>query len=180
MKRSLLTLIAAVLVTSAAGAAEPPKYYLKTDGTVEARLEKVESSVGDIKDELAQLRARLARLEGAADPIPPRAAEPAPKAPDVSAATVAKPVKTSFSGHTHTCSRGHTWDHTMDGGSHQCPTCGEVQTVIDSPGRVMRVASTAQTFGSPCGPNGCSAQATYSYRRAGIFGGGGLFGWRNR
>jgi len=37
-----------------------------------------------------------------------------------------------FSGHTHTCANGHTWDHTMDGGTHRCPVCGLSQYIVDS------------------------------------------------
>jgi hypothetical protein len=56
--------------------------------------------------------------------------------------------RTSYSGHTHTCSQGHRWDHTMDGGTHLCPYCGEYQSTQD----------------------GYEKENSYPVRRGGIFG----------
>lgn len=44
-------------------------------------------------------------------------------------------------GHSHTCSRGHTWDHTMDGGNHNCPFCGQHVTRVDTPSRMISISS---------------------------------------
>lgn len=100
---------------------------------------------------------------------------------------------TAGDGHTHTCSRGHTWNHSMDGGSHNCPQCGEHVTLVDPPGRM---AGSGRSFAMPppmgysppplayrppftlsggsgmmfggggCGPAGCAApQGGYGYFR---------------
>lgn len=66
-----------------------------------------------------------------------------PKAPKAPAATKA------FVGHTHTCANGHTWDHSMDGGSHVCPTCGLKQTVVDVPGCANGACLPATTYAQP-------------------------------
>lgn len=63
------------------------------------------------------------------------------KAPPVqqSAAVLTHSGVRAAVGHTHTDSKGHTWDHQLDGGSHRCPACGEFQNRIDPPGRVVNV-----------------------------------------
>jgi hypothetical protein len=64
-------------------------------------------------------------------------------APTVTTVSARAPV-----GHTHTCAAGHTWDHTMDGGSHRCPTCGLPQFVQDSVPRMVRVPAPQQPAAS--------------------------------
>ena len=49
-------------------------------------------------------------------------------------------------GHTHTCSRGHTWDHSTNPG-HNCPVCGESQFVQDTRPRAVNVG--VQSFTQP-------------------------------
>jgi len=51
-------------------------------------------------------------------------------------------------GHTHTCSHGHTWDHTMDGKSHVCPFCGEGTSVVSGKKNVT-VEVTQQSIQAP-------------------------------
>lgn len=122
MIRALL----AVLVCSAAAAAGP-------DDDARAALALAEAQT--VRARLDSLEARVAALEGAAAPSQPLAAAP---------------VRADL-GHTHTCSKGHTWNHAMDGGTHRCPVCGEAQFVVDP---VPRPTSLVRS--SPgCGPNGC-------------------------
>jgi hypothetical protein len=64
--------------------------------------------------------ARLQALEDRVAAIEAKLGLPAPK-PVASIQTLAAPR--TFSGHTHTCSKGHQWDHTMDNGTHRCPIC---------------------------------------------------------
>lgn len=53
------------------------------------------------------------------------------------------------SGHTHTCSHGHTWDHKLNK-SHNCPYCGEYVTVVDTvKKRVTVEVPQAPTIRSP-------------------------------
>lgn len=80
-------------------------------------------------------------------------------------AVVNQPLRSSISFetdfyHTHTCSKGHTWDHSQDGGSHRCPVCGEYQNVVDSFPKIP-----LRTLGSSgCGPNGCPTSGGYRLR----------------
>jgi len=98
------------------------------------------------------------------------------------------PVRSAVT-HTHTCARGHTWDHSMDGGSHNCPFCGLHQTVVDpvskpvqavqsvavqmpvqmpvqaDPNATMRYSITNSSMSSGCTGPGCSAGGA-SYGRA--------------
>lgn len=67
---------------------------------------------------------------------------------------VIQPV--TFQGHTHTCANGHTWDHTMDNGSHKCPSCGLMQFNVD----------TIRTISSGCESGNCP---TYTPQRRGFF-----------
>lgn len=76
----------------------------------------------------ARLEARKTANAAMQPPEPPMAVTPAlPKAPAPKTSPKA-PV-----GHTHTCPKGHTFDHTMDGGTHRCPYpgCGLPQYVQD-------------------------------------------------
>lgn len=60
-------------------------------------------------------------------------------------------------GHTHTCARGHTWDHTTNP-SHVCKICGLTQYNQDAvPRMVTVVTKAASSFGpvGPCGISGC-------------------------
>lgn len=96
-------------------------------------------------------------------------------------------------GHTHTCSHGHTWDHSMDGGSHRCPFCGEFQNVVSGSRVVTTGGGSAQAlgaasygvYGAPVAytSGGCSEGISYSSSSAmsggcgsgvsSAFGGGG-------
>lgn len=52
-------------------------------------------------------------------------------------------------GHTHTCSHGHTWDHTMDRNSHNCPFCGEHATIVDSTKKQVTVEVNGPVVRAP-------------------------------
>lgn len=83
------------------------------------RIEKLE-------DKTVELEKRIAVLEDKGTKAPKTTNE----------AVFGKPLPATTTrvavGHTHTCVNGHTWDHTMDGGSHRCPICGQPQYVVDS------------------------------------------------
>ncbi|MBX9623835.1 MAG: hypothetical protein K2X82_08465 [Gemmataceae bacterium] len=98
------------------------------------------------------LRKRVAHLDGSV--AMPGAASPGRVGP------------AGMSGHTHTCRNGHTWDHSQDGGSHRCPTCGESQNVVDQPGRETAPPVRYST-GSGCPTGGCPAVSAGSYRTLG-------------
>lgn len=153
-----------LLVAGAATAADPPKtYYLNKDGTVTARLDAVETKVESLQDTVDALRKRVAFLEGTKEQFRP----PAPAQASAPAKAPATPVQVTpvpaYQGHTHTCSRGHTWDHSMDGGSHHCPACGEFQNVVDqgpprrtySSAPVVRYVRQPVLYTPGCGPGGC-------------------------
>lgn len=155
-------LLAVALAASAGTAADPPKtYYLNKDGSVEARVEQVAAKVDTLQETVDALRKRVAFLEGASAPA---------AAPAKTASSVASSPPRAAAGHTHTCSRGHTWDHTMDGGSHRCPACGESQFVQDPgpPSATARPAAPVLLFSgvssTGCGPAGCPASFTPARR----------------
>lgn len=123
---------------------------------------------------VADLEARVAALEGKTAAVATPVSRPAAPTTPVRAA----------GGHTHTCSKGHTWDHSMDGGSHRCPTCSEYQNVQDPPGRSVvytpgpsysapaafgSAVFAPAAFGSGCSAAGCSTG--FSAPRRGVFGG---------
>lgn len=81
---------------------------------------------------------------------------------------VSQPVKTSFTGHTHTCSRGHTWDHTMDGGTHRCPYCGEFNNSV-SGGAGFTSSSGFVRYSLGAGSGGCASGNCSSASGGGFF-----------
>lgn len=113
-------------------------------------------------DAQAALALAAAAHKKPATPVP----VPAPLPP--SPVIVTEP---SFSGHTHTCANGHTWDHTMDGGSHRCPTCGLSQFIVDQPGAFRGSPRQFYTIGSGsgCANGNCPTYSQPTYGR-GIFG----------
>jgi len=125
---------------------------------VEQRLESLERRVADIERRLPQAPP-IRTVATQADPTPVRSAV----------------------GHTHTCARGHTWDHTMDGGSHNCPVCGLHQTVVDPviatvqavqyslPGTTNSYSSFTQTRSTGCSGPGCAQQAIQSQSSGGWY-----------
>lgn len=84
-------------------------------------------------------------------------------------------------GHTHTCSRGHTWDHSANPG-HNCPVCGESQYVQDSRPRQENVgavrsapqvqAAPVRTYTIGASSSGCANGQceTADFRGKGLFG----------
>lgn len=83
------------------------------------------------------------------------------------------PTTKLASGHTHTCSKGHTWDHTMDGGSHRCPFCGESNFVVSNRTHVTSLPtelpyrySLSQSYGGCSGP-GCATSSSTPSRAVG-------------
>jgi len=128
--KSLLSMLALVVFAFTAKA-EQPKYYLNDNGTVELRLANVESKVQDLEDRVTKLeKSNLPPLRSALPASAPTVTK-APATPEKLYAPFVQPATRAPIGHTHTCVNGHTWDHTMDGGSHNCPFCGSRQTTQD-------------------------------------------------
>jgi len=188
------------------------------DWVFEARLSAVERREAGRDDTIDALRKRVANLEGrtataataATAPVAPRATAPCGPGDNLAYPTIVTTDNTGVlintratvrsaagtAGHTHTCRNGHTWDHSMDGGSHRCPTCGESQFVQDSgPRRVSAAPSRGSAGGCPtggcptgggppaqsrgsaggcptggCPTGGCPSAQSRSYGRAGLFG----------
>lgn len=104
-------------------------------------------------------------------PLPPKAdPKPAPATPTVSYRLV------PATGHTHTCAAGHSWDHTMDGGTHRCPVCGLSQFVVghaayvykpvgvsaQTPAAPVQVTQPALSVASACASGACTTGACQS------------------
>lgn len=150
----------------AAADAQQPVYVRQDDGTIVKQfaedVSSIKKDVADLKRDVAEIKSLLAGTKVAA-PSSPVVAVRAPQ------------------GHTHTCPNGHTWDHSMDGGTHRCPVagCGLMQFVQDPPGRNVPAASppvvvyrwSSSSVGSGCTGAGCEV-AGYAPRRGGLFGGG--------
>lgn len=125
---------------------------------LDKRVEILERDKIDKDRRLAEVEKRLG--------IPTTIAETGPVVVGPTGTTVPlKPVQSpptlvprAAQGHTHTCANGHTWDYTMDGGSHVCPFCGLAQFVVDQSakpltqgpvsGSVTQSFRSVQTFGS--------------------------------
>lgn len=103
-------------------------------------------------------------------PLPPKAdPKPAPATPTASYRLV------PATGHTHTCAAGHSWDHTMDGGTHRCPVCGLSQFVVghaayvykpvgvvQTPAATVQVTQPAPSVASACASGACATGACQS------------------
>lgn len=74
--------------------------------------------------------------------------------------------------HTHTCANGHTWNHSMDGGTHVCPTCGLQQWIQDpvyGQATTMKY-SLGSNLSSGCANGQCNTiQYSSPPRRQGLF-----------
>lgn len=179
--RSVMTSAAAVLMfailmaglTATARADDaPPAVYVPPP--VDARVTKAEGRLDHIEQaqqqqaeinarvlaELKALRADLAATKNTPAVVKvdsPSAKHDTPTMlPPASTSERYKPTRPNLTGapidHTHTCRNGHTWDHTMDGGSHDCPYCGAHQTYQDA-GRkpvtmAVREATRAESGGT--------------------------------
>lgn len=91
-----------------------------------------------------------------------------------SPAASSAPATKVASGHTHTCSKGHTWDHTMDGGSHRCPFCGESNFVVSNRTHVTSLSTTEPSYQyslsqsySGCSGPGCATSSPTPSRAVG-------------
>lgn len=72
-------------------------------------------------------------------------------------------------GHTHTCSNGHTWDHSVTS-SHNCPVCGTFQNVQDPSPRTATAAPTnVSPFQTGTVTGGCPNGNCAVPQRGGIF-----------
>lgn len=122
---SILTLTA---LTATGLLAQEPDF-----SAFDRRITNVEKAQRVDADEITKLKTQVAELQK-------RLAGTAPITNPVSPPTVRQAV-----GHTHTCRNGHTWDHTIDNGSHVCPTCGESQFVMDAVPKAIVTGGTATT-----------------------------------
>lgn len=148
--RNLFSVLAVGLLSGPVFAQSPTEYYSKTNpppqdpkiAVLEARLDKLEAK------SVAQDSKLDAILAAVSKPAPVQVAKaPVPVQPVQQVTSgVRAPV-----GHTHTCANGHSWDHTMDGGSHLCPFCGLPQTIQDRTPRM--VAPVAPAVTSPATPS---------------------------
>lgn len=168
--------VLAVLCFVAPAPAQEVVYVRQADGTVAKQIvtysqessgrvtmqiledvNQIKRDVADLKRDVAEVKSLLTGVKTSA----PAAASPAPVLTTRAAV-----------GHTHTCSKGHTWDHSMDGGSHQCPFCKESQFVQDAPGRRVVYSnggtSWAEVSSAGCTGSGCSTG--FTVQRRGIFG----------
>jgi hypothetical protein len=150
----------------------------------------VADEVRAVRSDVKELRAEVAELKALILSTHPNAgARTAPITNPVSPPTVRQAV-----GHTHTCRNGHTWDHTMDNGSHVCPFCGSPQFEVDAVPKAIVTATTqsgsattyttlpqyqtgyTQTFGY----SARSTQSTSSFSQGGCSGAGCAVQSRNR
>lgn len=122
-------------------------------------------------DEPPELRRRVESLEARMDRVERILIAPTTKLPTPPTAAVAPPQLRVAVGHTHTCARGHTWDHTMDGGAHICPFCGLPQNGVDpvprmvssgpaDPDATVRYSLSQSPFSTGCSGPGCSTTGT--------------------
>lgn len=178
MYRLLAIMFALFLFTPCIKAEDQPKkFFLEDDGSVTLRMEKIESKI-------ANLETRVAALEKSY--LPPLAKPkatftvpvPVPKAipttgqacaagcncnqasSTLAPATVPLMTLRAPVGHTHTCVNGHSWDHSMDGGTHICPFCGESAFIQDRVPKMVQTTVSPQTTatisGSPFSSGGCA------------------------
>lgn len=164
--KAILVGISVLLFSSMVAAQGPP------DPPPIQRIEKLE-------DKTADLEKRISRLEATVASSPKTTNEAVFGKPMPSPTGVKVAV-----GHTHTCSNGHTWDHTMDGGSHRCPFCGQSQYVVDSTPKVVTgspVQSSSPVVSYqivPYSSGGCAngqCDVGTAYSRPGFFRNGGFF-----
>lgn len=165
--RSLLSV--ALLAFASFAQAEEPKYYLTDSGDVELRVAAVETKVASLEQRVTALeKSKMPplRVEPKAELVKKavapvctcEACECGLKASTKTATKIVVPqvIKAPMD-HTHTCSKGHTWDHSMDGGTHKCPFCGEVQMTQDRKLRaVTGSAASETTYTIPSAMSGCA------------------------
>ncbi len=154
-----LAVAACVGFTTPAGAQSPARVETPDPPPVARQVAEVKADVSALKAEVVALKRQVAALTAVTFPAAKAADEcPCPVPASLPAATVA-----SAAGHTHTCARGHTWDHSMDGGSHRCPVagCGLTQFVQDSAPRpvayTLGTGGSVYSAGSGCANGACAA-----------------------
>ncbi len=167
--RTLLTM----LVVACGCAAGCPSLKADDLQTLTAKVAAQDKRLKDVEKKLEGVDSKLDAILVAVS-AKPKATALAPVPVTQPPSALRTPV-----GHTHTCANGHTWDHTMDNGTHVCPVCRLPQTSVDTVPRMvgntqsqpLSYSLQQSSFSSGCANGSCGVLQTE--RR-------GLFGFRRR
>lgn len=159
----LFATLMSVLTVTARGAADPPPLVIPDPPRIEQRVSTLEREVAALKRKVADLEKTETITHETGPGVIGTKPVTFPLKPVVQSTPHYETVPTvsqsrAAGGHTHTCANGHTWDHSMDGGSHRCPVCGLSQYVVDSE------KSSTTYYGvqsSGCSGAGCSTGLQY-------------------
>jgi hypothetical protein len=132
MITKLLTVTLLLSLTASARAEADPPALTPDPPRLEQRVEVLERKVAELERLLA--------------------AKPSPAAPVYTAPATREAV-----GHTHTCTNGHTWDHSVTSG-HTCPVpgCGLSQYYQDSYPRAVTTAGATYQPNYTLSSGGCA------------------------